>query len=555
MSSTNQKDIVYVDVDDEITSIIDKITKSKSKIIALVLPKRAVVLQSIVNLKLLKRASDDQGKRTVLISSDQTIIALAGAVGMYVAKNLQSKPEIPPAPDEVPASDEDNLLEAEEESVPEPLNKEKTVGELAGENEAVFESDQPKDTPPQNTNRKKSNNSKQQTGGKKNKVPNFDSFRKKAIIGSLVAVGMVVFAYFAIFVAPKATVTITTETSTANNSIDFVASTAVKATKIEDSKLASKEVKETKTETQKTPATGQKDLGAKATGSVLLSIPCGSVSGSPPTVPAGTGVSTGGLTYITNSSSSLTTPSFGLGCKFTSTVAVTAQANGEQYNIDNGKSFTVAGFSSVTGSNSSAFTGGSSKIAKVVSQQDVDSAKQKLTDTSGEVKDQLKQQLESAGYYALVDTFTTESDKIDISPEVGEEATEVTVNAERIYVMIGIKFDDLKLLVKQKVQPELDSKSMQIKDDGIDKAIIRVGTKQSNGDTPITLQAQTVLGPKIDENQVKQDIAGKKRGDAQEIIKRIEGVKEAKVEFSPFWVNIIPKNTAKVSIRYEEAKE
>lgn len=549
MSSVTQKDTIYVDVDEEITSIVDKVISSKSKIVALVLPKRAVVLQSIVNVKLLKRASDEAGKRTVLITSEQGVISLAGAVGMYVAKNLQSKPEIPPAP--VGPQTDDELLETEEETEPEPLDKEKSVGELAGDDEAIFESDMPEQSPKSTT--KKPKEQKQSKKGKKNKVPNFDSFRKRVIIGAVIVVGLMVLAYFAFFVAPKATVTIITQTSTTNSSINFVASLSAKATDINKSILASKEVEESKTDTQKAPATGQKDLGAKATGSVSLSIPCASVSGSPPTIPAGTGVSTGGLTYITNSSASLTTPSFGLGCKFTSSVAVTAQANGEQYNIESGKSFTVAGFSSVTGTNSSAFTGGSSKIAKVVSQQDVDSAKQKLTDNSGEVKDNLKKQLESSGYYAITDTFVTKSDKIKISPDVGEEATEVTVTAERVYSMIGVKYDDLKQLVAQSVQDELTSKSMQIQEDGIDKAIFRVGTRQGNGDTPITMQTQVVLGPKINEEQVKQDIAGKKRGDAQEIIKKIDGVKDVNVDFSPFWVNVIPKNTSKITIKYQEA--
>lgn len=51
------KDTIYIDVDDEITGIIDKVVSSKHKIVALVLPKRAAVLQSIVNMKLLKRVA------------------------------------------------------------------------------------------------------------------------------------------------------------------------------------------------------------------------------------------------------------------------------------------------------------------------------------------------------------------------------------------------------------------------------------------------------------------------------------------------------------------
>lgn len=48
--ANNDKDTIYVDIDDEITAVIDKIQNSSSKVVALVLPKRAATFQSIVNI-------------------------------------------------------------------------------------------------------------------------------------------------------------------------------------------------------------------------------------------------------------------------------------------------------------------------------------------------------------------------------------------------------------------------------------------------------------------------------------------------------------------------
>jgi len=94
-----KKDVIYVDIDDEITSITDKISKAKAPVIALVLPKRCPVLQSSVNIKILKRTTENIGKNLVLITSEASILPLAGTAGIYVAKTLQSKPAIPIAPD------------------------------------------------------------------------------------------------------------------------------------------------------------------------------------------------------------------------------------------------------------------------------------------------------------------------------------------------------------------------------------------------------------------------------------------------------------------------
>src|SRR5579884_4261276 len=94
----SDKDTIYVDIDDEITGIIDKVKNSSSKVVALVLPKRAAVFQSIVNMKLLKRAADQGNKRVVLITSEAGLLPLAGAAGLHVAKTLTSKQEIPAGP-------------------------------------------------------------------------------------------------------------------------------------------------------------------------------------------------------------------------------------------------------------------------------------------------------------------------------------------------------------------------------------------------------------------------------------------------------------------------
>src|SRR5258706_15078196 len=92
------KDVIYVDVDDEITGIIDKVENSPEKVVALVLPKRATSLQSTVNMKLLARSAKTAGKNPVLITSEGALLPLAGAAGLHVAKNFQSKPEIPDGP-------------------------------------------------------------------------------------------------------------------------------------------------------------------------------------------------------------------------------------------------------------------------------------------------------------------------------------------------------------------------------------------------------------------------------------------------------------------------
>jgi hypothetical protein len=531
--TTAKKDVIYIDADDEITSVIEKVQSSKTSITAVVLPKRATVLQSIVNMRLLKRAGDDAEKRVVLITSESALMPLAGAVGMYVAKNLQSKPEIPPAPND--DKDDEDVLEDESNS--DDTQKENQEDDVFEEKDVASGAKKPKLKKPQKS--------------KKPKIPNFDNFRKKVLFGVLGGVGLIVALYFAFFVAPKATITLKTENSTSNNTIEFTASNSAD-TQISDSLniLASKQAEKEQTDSQKANATGEKDLGAKATGTVTFSIDCADVDSFPLTVPSGTGVSAEGLTFITQASAVLSTPGSGGGCSFTGSAKVSAQNKGEQYNIS-ATSYSVSGYSKVSGSGT-AMTGGSSKIAKVVSQQDVDSATDKIKNNSDSIKQDLQKELEDQGYYALIDTFETKDESIKVEPKVGQEANEVTVTSNNVYVMHGVKRDDLKALVEQSIKSEAEEKSLQLQQDGLDQAVFRV-IDSSSDETKISMQVQVVLGPKIDETALKQELTGKKKGDIINRVKEINGVKDAEVSLSPFWVSVTPKSPDKIILNYEEA--
>jgi len=141
------KETLYVDVDDEITGIIEKVDAASGKVVALVLPKRATMLKSIVNMRLLKRSADSAGKNVVLITSEHSLLPLAGAAGLHVAKNLQSKPEVPAGPDStnaVPAPDEglgvlpitgDQAVE-DPDNMPAKFSYDKPIGALADAHEA-----------------------------------------------------------------------------------------------------------------------------------------------------------------------------------------------------------------------------------------------------------------------------------------------------------------------------------------------------------------------------------------------------------------------------------
>lgn len=83
------KKVIYIEIDDEITAIYDRLKQMKLKNLYLVVPKRAVLFQSIVNLKILKRKAEDLGKNVYIVTNDQNGIHLAGKIGLPVYDKLE----------------------------------------------------------------------------------------------------------------------------------------------------------------------------------------------------------------------------------------------------------------------------------------------------------------------------------------------------------------------------------------------------------------------------------------------------------------------------------
>jgi hypothetical protein len=77
---------IYIDVDEEITSIIDRIRKAQVSEIIVVVPKQALLIQSLVNLKLLKKEADRRKKRIMIVTQDRIGKKLIEKAGILVQR-------------------------------------------------------------------------------------------------------------------------------------------------------------------------------------------------------------------------------------------------------------------------------------------------------------------------------------------------------------------------------------------------------------------------------------------------------------------------------------
>ena len=593
----NNKDVIYVDVEDEITNIIDKVNSSKSKVVALVLPKRATVFQSVVNMKLLKKKATEAKKNVILVTSEAGLLPLAGAVGVHVAKSLQAKPEIPPNPNideanEGPINLDDELDEPDEE---EPIDSSSTIGEFAGATAiASAAGSKAKNDEPENIefdndaaadpmglsaidkeakeNPKKAKKVKPAKGlnGKSTKVPDFNKFRKILLIGVAALVALIVLWIIGFKVLPKATIVVQTNTSSINSNLNLTLSQSAGSVVVASSTVPAKYQTTTKTiSSSPVNTTGTKNVGTYASGTITVSIPSQKCQFSTCTVnqdsiPAGTVFTDpNGNNYKSNSTVNIPGYTCHPGvCNGPSIqpIDVTATTIGPSENVPAETNYTSSGSTGNGNSmssyamNGSSMNGGANNNVQVVAQADVTNAQNQLATppNSNQVEQQLESTLTSQGYQPIKATYVASKPSFVPSTVIGSQANTVTVTETINYSMFGVKKSDLNTLILANVNQQINPANQSILATGVNGATFTQQTAGTATDQ-VTMQATSTVGPKLNASTIAKHSVGQKSGDIKSNISQTPGVTNVIVKYSPFWVTATPNNIKKITVDIEKA--
>lgn len=571
------KDVVYIEPEDDITDIIARVKGAKQKLVALVPPKKIGVLRSAVNTKLIAKAARLSDKVVVIVTTDSSLIKLAAAAQIPVAKNLQSRPKLP-----------SEIIKEEKEN-PEQFIDEKDYDDEIDPEEALKTSKNAtsgmnQHSRAQSANAKKADQEitsddierdeeKSEKSAKKGKkaekgtIPTLEKYRKWIIIGACAFVVLVGFLVWAFVFAPAASIAVAIRT-TANNFSENVTFTTKSGSENPTSgNFLLEQKKVEKTSSVEFTATGQKDIGEKATGTINVSAYLKSNSeGVPLRLVDGTTFTYGNLSYTVTSGASISYPENDKfcenydagtvsksGCLQTASVTVQANQSGTDSNIgphDSGWSTNAdTGMAnSYSIYNSAAFTGGTTNMVTVVSEQDFNTAKEKLESQGREDgKAELVKQFGD-------DMITIES-SLEVStadpkstPAVGEEVKSgVTpkVEATTTYTMFAVDKTKVEEFIKTKTA---SSVAADQKIYAIDKPFFENFTKQSDTSYTAKLKSATQTGPKVTEEDILEKSRGKKIGEVTSLLKSINGVSSVKITPSFPWVSVVPDDPNKITI-------
>ncbi len=558
------KDVVYIEPEDDITDIIARVKNAKEKLVALVPPKKIGVLRSAVNTKLIAKAAKSAEKIVVIVTVDPALMKLAAAAQIPVAKTLQSRPKLPS--EIIEENNEPSEQVIDEKDFPDATTEVDTEKQPSvSEKRNLKKPDQSFSSDDFEKTEKKEKSTEKNGEFAKGLIPTLEKYRKWIIIGGVVFIGLIVFLVWAFVFAPAADIAVSIRT-TGNNfseNVSFVTKSGTEDPSGGIFLLEEKKVE--KTSTQEFTATGQKDIGEKASGTVSV-VAYLTVEGQPLRLFEGVTFTHGNLSYTVTEGASISRPESDrecenfddgnvsrAGCRKTAVVKVEANQPGTESNIsaqDSG--WTTNADTSMAKSvaiyNSAAFVGGTSNIVTVVSQQDYDNAKNKLENAGRE--DGKTELLKEFGEDMTVIESSLEISTADpkATPGVNEEVKSgVTpkIEATTTYKMYAIDKTKISDYVKSKSEKTLAS----------DQKIYQVDTPffenfQKNEEKyTAKLKSSTQIGPKVNEEDILEKSKGKKVGEVNSILKSINGVSSVNVKTSFPWVSSVPDDPNKITIQ------
>ena len=560
----DDRSLIYLDTDDDITAIISKVKASNSKEIALAPPKRFGALQSVVNLKLLLRVARNGRKKISLVTTDKALINLAAGLGIPVAKNINSSPVVPNIKVDDDVSD---VIDGSDLSIGE-LDEAYSDTDKAKEDKsmsAVVDAIETEDKINNDLNANginddeedgSKNNNKKAKRAKGRGIPDFASFRKKLLIGLALLLLLGGGSVWAFIFAPHANILIKSKTTALDTkgSLNLIPSgdinfdTGTLVANIKQKKL---------NESTNFEATGTKEVGERAKGVVTI---CNYQTpgrsdvrngNNDVTVDAGTRLYVNGMQYTTDGPVTV----IGSGSKECTTgvaVRATAANVGPEYNIERGAQLAVSGHnqSEVGAVVRDSFSGGKKETLKVVKQSDIDAAVEKIKNNldSEKIKKELTSQVNDSDII-IDDSFSVNYGAVKASPNVDETPNgSGSVSVEVTYTLVSVSKKDLSKVLKSNVKAKPEAADQKVYDDGL-KSIKFSGFSQVARGYTVNFQTTSHIGAKIDENQLKKQVIGKKSEEIKASVSKLAGVTDVDVVMVPFWVNSV-SSADKVNIKF-----
>ena len=602
MENDNQNK-VYIKKDEEIPSIISKIKKRKEKEIILIVPHNALILNNVLNLKILKKEAESLNKNISVITANsssevesENVKTKFGAVGRE-KKNLVSSiieaddfSKFKKGADTDASFKESDGVNArssfKDKTNPDLLNNSnnaktghekkikmfdivKKVNNLDEIGNKDYESDvekiKNKEADSYQESFKDSGDDVKLQMEKKIMKPAIKASKKTITILPLLSSKIVALFIFISFVAvslavafilPKADVNIVLKNEIAAYDFEFIADKSLSKIDAVNNKVPLEKIEIISEESENYPATGKKHVQEKASGEITV---FNEYSSKPQRLVAD---SVNGYTRFLSKDGRLfrimepiTVPGFsrieGVDVPGQVTTKIYADKPGEEYNIDS-TSFTLpalqgsAKYTSIYARSVKSMSGGIDREVTYFSQSDYITAEEKLVKLAKEKNEKDFLNKISEKVLLLEDTKKEEKLEIGADVEVGDIVNSFQMSVKAEVSAFLISRADLDEIINEKINSRLDTNKKLLDN----SRSYEVGEIAMNEDERIAIPVNINQGLiiEIDIEKLKKDIAGKSEAELKSYFSNMSGVKSTDVSLWPFWVRSIPSSYEKINV-------
>jgi len=604
---------IYLEPEEEIISIVDRLSQVEADQIYLIVPPGAQIWQSSINLKLLKREADGMNKQVTLIVSDDLGAEMAERIGFAVKKGKDlPKAELaqagPTTIRKEKKPDKDDMIgnlvkemDSERKSAkfypfssqkktslgfsgfrskktpgfkeskqdmsdivnPEkdikinffrrnPLKKSISIKKTSELPPIQKKSTEPEPVISEPISKKKFDHSRQLDSLT---LSSSGGFRWSKILFVFIVLAFVVSAAVGYVILPSAEVIIYPKTEQVSFDLSIVGSRAISQLDEGLNKIPLQEIEVRKTKSKEFTSTGEEEVTEKARGFILIYNEFSSV---PQTLVATTRFeSPDGKVFRIMENVIVPGAKIEQGKIVANSIEVEVVADqpGADYNISP-TNFTIPGFEGTVkfagfyGRSQSPMSGGYTGIARIVLSEDLENAENELSE---ELKNEIRQALEEQipEDLKVLDQGLKEDIVVVSEIEDGAVMDKFTFEISATVKALIYKESDLKSLIDLNLVSNIsDDKKPLSQTQQINW--IDVVIDWDEGEASLDLSIQEDAAWQIDIPSLKRDLAGKKEVEVRKYLASQPEIERAKVTFWPFWVNKIPKQDEKIKVQIIE---
>ncbi|MFZ2970224.1 MAG: hypothetical protein WA063_03695 [Minisyncoccia bacterium] len=576
-------DIINIEKEEELGTIILKIERSGDKEVALSIPENALILQSVINLKILKKRAEELGKVVSIarVKEDKGPIIAAGSglsgvgrpeqpdtrdkkiIRTDTAEKKQEKRDPDPSSGDPKGSDDRKIKISNSAGKIKMFDIGKKVENTGSVNTVVSIEDRAARDEVVREDRValEKKNIINYSRAEKVQVGNSKRTKKIVLLPSIISKFFIAFVAVVIITVlvsvamtlPKVNIGIKLKAEAKDYTLDLKVDETMDKIDADKNKIPAKKI-DIKNEISETyPATGKKHIVSKASGKITI---YNEFSSNDQKIVATTRfLSKDGHIFKVDENVTISGFSRVEGKDVPGEIVVTVYADkaGEEYNIGP-ESFTLPGFqgtgkySAIYARSSAAMTGGADREALYFSESDYITAKGKLTKMVKDKNDQdfLNKAVENTAL--LNGTRKEDETKISTDVIVGNVADNFKMTVSTGESALFINNNDIDEIVNWKINSETDG-SMEILDSGKKPEILET-KKAEDGSFILPVKASRNVVLKVDVDKIKSDLYGKNEEEVRAYFQNIEKFDSVDVTFS--CTKKVPSSNDKIDIKIEK---